>query len=101
MKALKWLSTVIDDRLFVLMLPSLLILATDMSILMTLGYALALCVTLVGVAHWMRLILFPHFNARRLFDVIESNPIAAAITICTMAVTTMFFVGALIVWMTH
>jgi hypothetical protein len=101
MKALKWLTTIIDDRLLVLMVPSLLILATDMSVLLTLAYALALCVTLVGVAHWMRLILFPHFNPRRLFDVIELNPIAAAITICTMATTTMFFVGALIVWMTH
>jgi hypothetical protein len=98
---LKWFKTVVDDRLLILLIPSVLMLATDMSILLTLGYALALCVTLVGVAHWIRLILFPHFDGRRLFEVIEVNPIAAAITIASMAVTTMFFVGALIVWMVH
>lgn len=98
---LKWFKTVVDDRLLILLIPSVLMLATDMSILLTLGYALALCVTLVGVAHWIRLILFPHFDSERLFAVIEGNPIAAAITIASMAVTTMFFVGALIAWMAH
>jgi hypothetical protein len=98
---LKWFKTVVDDRLLVLLIPSLLMLATDMSILMTLGYALAICIALVGVAHWMRLILFPHFDSKRLFEVIEASPIAAAITIASMALTTMFFVGALIVWMCH
>ncbi|MFM0095693.1 hypothetical protein PQQ87_08770 [Paraburkholderia nemoris] len=97
----KWFKTVVDDRLLILLIPSVLMLATDMSILLTLGYALAICVALVGVAHWMRLILFPHFDSEGLFAVIEQSPIAAAITIASMALTTMFFVGALIAWMIH
>ncbi|MDE2465572.1 MAG: hypothetical protein KGO02_17935 [Alphaproteobacteria bacterium] len=91
----------IDDRLLVFMIPSVLFLATDMPVLLTLCYALALIVMLVGVGHWIRLILFPHFNARSLFAVIEKDPIASAITIATMAVTTMFFVAMLIVWMSR
>jgi hypothetical protein len=97
----KWFASVVDDRFLILTIPAVAVLARDMPTLMTLGYVLALIIALVGVAHWLRLILFPHFNAKAVFEQIETNAIACAITVASMAFTLLTMFGGLLYWMSH
>ncbi|MFW6855401.1 hypothetical protein ACODYM_29340 [Burkholderia gladioli] len=97
----KWLASVIDDRFLILMIPSALVLASDMPTLMTLLYVLSLIISLVGVAHWLRLILFPHFDARAMFVRIEENAIACAITVASMTFMLLAMFAGLLYWLTH
>jgi len=55
-------SVIFDYRLWILLVPSIAILAIDLPVLMTLAYSLAAMTIVTALAHVTRRILFPYID---------------------------------------
>jgi hypothetical protein len=92
------LKVLLDARLVLLLVPSLLILATDLPVLFSLGYAVAIVVAIVAVAHSLRLLILPHVQMGKVIWSAVREPIGAAIVFATVLGFMGLIVHAMVAW---
>jgi hypothetical protein len=86
------LKTLVDDRLFIMLVPALCFLWSDLAVLYSLTYAVAIVVALVAVAHSLRLLILPYLSMRAIVAKATEAPMAAAV----MFSSTLAFMGMLV-----
>jgi hypothetical protein len=92
------LKTLLDARLFVMLLPALAFLWMDSAVLFSLTYAVAIVVALVAVSHSLRMLIFPYVS---LSDVVTSatrEPLSAAILYASTLGFMLFLVQTMVAW---
>jgi hypothetical protein len=98
MRFLNTLRTLIDDRLLIMLLPALLVIVTDQPVLYSLGYAVAIVVAIVAVAHSLRLLLLPYVSLSKLVEAASENAMAAAVVFTSVLVFMGVIVHAMVAW---
>lgn len=68
-----------DLRLYVFMVPALLVLSADMPVLVTLGYSLAAIGVIVALSHLGRRFLLPYIDLDSFVSEASRSPIGSAI----------------------
>jgi hypothetical protein len=98
MRFLNSLKTLLDDRLIIMLIPALLVLCTDLPVLFSLGYAVAIVVAIVAVAHSLRLLMLPHVKLGYLVFQAGQSPISAALVFATVLGFMGLIVHAMVAW---
>jgi hypothetical protein len=98
MRFLNTLKTLLDDRLVIMLIPALCILATDTPVLFSLGYAVAIVVAIVAVAHSLRLLILPHVQMGDLVRMAACDPLPAALVFATVLGFMGLIVHAMVAW---
>jgi hypothetical protein len=92
------LKALLDVRLVLMLIPALLILATDLPVLFSLGYAVAIVVAIVAVAHSLRLLILPHVKLGYLVRVAAQSSTSAAIVFATVLCFMGLIVHSMVAW---
>jgi hypothetical protein len=98
MRFLNSLKTLLDDRLIIMLIPALIVLCTDLPVLFSLGYAVAIVVAIVAVAHSLRLLILPHIKMGELVGAAACNPLSAAVVFATVLGFMGLIVHAMVAW---
>lgn len=98
MRFVNSLKTLLDDRLVIMLIPALVVLCTDTAVLFSLGYAVAIVVAIVAVAHSLRLLLLPYVSMRELVTAALFSPTAAAAVFISILIFLSTLVYAMVAW---
>jgi hypothetical protein len=98
MRFIQTLKTLLDDRLLIMLVPALVVLLSDTAVLFSLGYAVAIVVAIVAVAHSLRLLLLPYVSMSDLVKQATSAPLSAAIVFATVLGFMGLIVHAMVAW---
>jgi amino acid permease len=98
MRYLNTIKTLLDDRLVIMLIPALLILCTDVTVLYSLGYAVAIVIAIVAVAHSVRLLLMPYLNLGRLIEMASSSSTASAVVVTAVLFFMAMLVHSMVAW---
>jgi len=98
MRIISTLRTLLDDRLLVMLVPALCILSTDMAVMFSLGYAVAIVVAITAVAHSIRRLLFPYLSIGKLLNEAIKTPMSAAIVAVAMFCFMAMMVYSMVAW---
>jgi hypothetical protein len=98
MRFIQTLKTLLDDRLIIMLIPALIVLCTDVPVLFSLGYAVAIVVAIVAVAHSLRLLILPHVKMGFLIYQAGQSPISAAIVFATVLGFMGLIVHSMVAW---
>ena len=88
-----------DKRLWVLLVPSLAILAIDMPVMLTLLYSIAAMFVIAGVSHLTRKVIFPYIDMEVVKDKAIGTSTGAAIVFLSVSLIISAIIIGTSVWL--
>lgn len=92
---------VFDVRLWVLLIPALLILSTDMAVMMTLLYSMSAILVVVAMTHTVRRVLFHYLDLADLARKASESPTGAATVFLGVCILIAFIVLSTALWISR
>lgn len=91
-------SLFMDGRLWVLLIPAILVLATDLPVLMTLLYSMSAILVVVAVSHVTRTVLFPYLDLGCIASRASEGPTGAGLVFLGVCLVVAFTILSTVIW---
>lgn len=90
-----------DFRFYLLLIPAVMILATNMPLLMTLGYSMAVMLLVAAVSHITRKVVFPYLDMEVVMQkATETSTGAGYVFLGVSAIITAMIIGS-VMWLSN
>ena len=90
-----------DFRFYLLLIPAVMILATNMPLLMTLGYSMAVMLLVAAVSHITRKVVFPYLDMEVVMRKATETPTGAGyVFLGVSSIITAMIIGS-VMWLSN
>lgn len=90
-----------DFRFYLLLIPAVMVLATNMPLLMTLGYSMAVMLLVAAVSHITRKVVFPYLDMEVVMKKATETPTGAGyVFLGVSSIITAMIIGS-VMWLSN